>query len=221
MHLLTSNFKRIHEWNLKHVSHNNEKPLSITLGQVHHSQLRRQIQSCWMTLSSAILKLNLPNLPPFTLGLCNQVFRHSLVLSRFSPILLYKCQFWAGPSSLVSSRLLPPFLQGSIAEQKSLISFLSPSPSCTIHSYMNRDWKWGTHKVYKEVWWRHEVWRHEVCYMGRFVRTLLCNDILFLFLRMHRSLEPPIGQGLICSQETKSTALLYEASRFQKCLWEP
>ena len=37
----------------------------------------------------------------------------------------------------------------------------------------------------------------------------------------HGSLEPPIGQGLICSQETKCIAMLYDASRFQKCIWEP
>ena len=37
----------------------------------------------------------------------------------------------------------------------------------------------------------------------------------------HVLLEPPIGQGLICSQETKCITLLYDASRFQKCIGEP
>ena len=33
--------------------------------------------------------------------------------------------------------------------------------------------------------------------------------------RVHGSLEPPIGQGLIYSQETKCIELLYDESRFE------
>ena len=53
------------------------------------------------------------------------------------------------------------------------------------------------------------------------------DGIAFLFrdrsgtVVVHGSLEPPIGQGLICSQEAKCIALLYDARRFQKCIWEP
>ena len=33
---------------------------------------------------------------------------------------------------------------------------------------------------------------------------------------LHGSLEPPIGHGLICSQETKCTGVFYDAYRFKK-----
>ena len=36
----------------------------------------------------------------------------------------------------------------------------------------------------------------------------------FTISTLHGSLEPPIGQGLICSQETKCTAVFYDAYRF-------
>ena len=75
-----------------------------------------------------------------------QVFRHCLVLSRFLPHSLVQVPI-LGRAPQVLSRL-PPFLQGSIAGQKSLISFLSlPHRHARIPSYMNRDWTWGTQKV--------------------------------------------------------------------------
>ena len=54
----------------------------------------------------------------------------------------------------------------------------------------------------------------EVSYL---VRTLRCDEKVLAWPSLHvrhGSLEPPIGQGLICSQETKCTAVFYDVYRF-------
>ena len=61
------------------------------------------------------------------------------------------------------------------------------------------------------------------------------REVLFIFFKkfllqfftlanctdaVHGSFEPPIGWGLICSQETEYIASLHDAWRFQKCIWQ-